>query len=82
MDINIQGLQQLLEQATPWGLTIGQTLAALLIAAGLIILWTMFGMVVRLAGTVFRVGCALILVFSCACGLTMVIANLVGGGLP
>lgn len=72
----MDGLQQFLNEMAPWGLTVGQSAAVLLASAGLVILWTALGMLLRLAGKVFRVGCALILIFACGCIATLIFMNL------
>jgi hypothetical protein len=72
-------MEHFLAQPTIWGLTVGQTVAVLGAAAGLVILWTALGLVLRLAGTVIRVGCALILVLSCGCLASTVLVNLAKG---
>ncbi len=72
-------MEQFLAQPTIWGLTVGQTVAVLGASAVLVILWTVLGLVLRLAGTIIRVGCALILVLSCGCIATMLLTNLAKG---
>jgi hypothetical protein len=72
-------MEQFLAQPTIWGLTVGQTVAVLGVSAGLVILWTALGLVLRLAGTIIRVGCALILVLSCGFITSMVLVNLAKG---
>lgn len=75
----MEQLNQMLAQQTLWGLTYGQTAVVLLIAAGLVVVWMIFGTVFRLAGAIMRVGCALILVLSCGCMGVFLVTNLLRG---
>jgi hypothetical protein len=72
-------MEHFLVQPTIWGLTVGQTIAVLGASAGLVILWTALGLVLHLAHTIIRVGCALILVLSCGCIASVLLVNLAKG---
>jgi len=69
-------VQQSLSELTPWGLTYGQTLALLLGVLGVIFVWGVIGMFMRLAGAIIRAGCMLILIFGFGCAITLVVMNL------
>jgi hypothetical protein len=71
----LNDLQQLFIQATPWGLTVGQTVVVLLIATGLVVGWTMLRSFLRLTATIFQIGCAALLVFICGITSFMVFYN-------
>ncbi len=69
-------LQDFLAQQTPWGLTFAQTGAVGMVALILLIGWTVIHTTLRLTGTIFRLGCATLLVFICGIIGFMVLYNL------
>lgn len=68
-------LQQTLAQLTPWGLTVGQTVLLVLGVIAIFMVTGVIGFVLRLFGTLMRIGCLLVVVFGCGCGATMIIMN-------
>jgi len=69
-------LQNFLAQNTPWGLTVAQTGAIGVVALVLLIGWFVVHTTLRLTGTIFRLGCAALLVFICGIISFMVLYNL------
>jgi hypothetical protein len=69
-------LQQTLAQATPWGLSVGQTGAIFVIAAILLVGWTVVHSALRLGALIFRLGCAALMIFICGIVSFMVLYNL------
>ncbi len=67
---------QLLEQSTFWGLTVGQTVGVFLVAVVLLAGWIVVRVGLRLAGVLFRLGCAAILVFICGLVSFLVLSNI------
>ncbi|MEP7285607.1 MAG: hypothetical protein ABI947_07565 [Chloroflexota bacterium] len=68
-------LQQILGQYTPWGLTVAQTGLVILIAAGLLFGLGVLRFVLQLTGELFRIGCAVMLLFLCGLISFMVFYN-------
>jgi hypothetical protein len=58
-------LPQFLAEATPWGLTVGQTASIFVVAAVLLLGWVIVHVGLRLTATLFRLGCAALMVFMC-----------------
>lgn len=50
-------------QATPWGLTYGQTALIVGGAVGLLVIWSVLRFFLRLGRSIFQCGCLLILLF-------------------
>jgi hypothetical protein len=68
-------LQEWLNQPTLWGLSVGQT-AVIVILTGILVLgWTFVRFILQLTGTIFRIGCALLLCFICGLVSFIVIYN-------
>lgn len=72
----MDNLPELLQQPTPWGLTIGQTAVIALITFVLVFGWTIIKFFLQLTGTIFRVGCAAVLIFVCGLVSFMVFYNI------
>ncbi len=72
----LDSLLQSLPNATPWGLTVGQTLGIVVIAAVLLGGWFIVRIVTQLSGCLFRAGCAVLVVFICGIISYMAILNL------
>ncbi len=72
----MEQLQQNLTELAPWGLTYGQSIAILLGVLGVLFVWGVIGLMMRLAMSLIRAGCMLILVFGFGCAITMVFMNL------
>jgi hypothetical protein len=68
-------LQDVLMQPTPWGLTIGQTVALVLGMVAIFVVASVLGFVLRIFGVFMRVGCLLVVLFGCGCGATMFLMN-------
>ena len=74
----MDNLPQLLDQPTLWGLTVGQTLGVILVAFVLLAGWIFVRVVMRLAGILFRLGCAAIIVFIGGLVIFLLLSNLTG----
>jgi len=72
----LDNLPQLLDQPTFWGLTVGQTLGVVLVAFVLLAGWIFVRFVMRLAGILFRLGCAAIIVFIGGLVIFLILSNL------
>ena len=71
----MDNLQDILGQATPWGLTVAQTLSIFVVAFVLMIGWIIVRIGLRLTGMIFRLGCAALIVFMCGIVSFMVLYN-------
>ena len=68
-------LTNALMQPTPWGLTIGQTIALILSMVAIFVVMSVLGFVTRIFGVFMRVGCLVVVLFGCGCGATMFLMN-------
>ena len=72
----LDSLLQSLPNPTPWGLTVGQTLGIIVVAAVLFVGFLVVRVVTRLGGLLFRLGCAAMIVFICGIISFMALYNL------
>ena len=61
----MNNLPQLLAQPTPFGVTVGQIAAVVVVAMVLFSGWLVVRVVLRVSALFFRLGCAALIVFIC-----------------
>jgi hypothetical protein len=71
----VDDISSLLPQQTPWGLTVGQTAGIAVVAVILLVGWLFVQFMLRLGEFLFRMGCALLLIFICGLASFIVIYN-------
>ena len=71
----MDNLPQLFAQPTAWGLTVGQTAVIVALTFILVFGWTIVKLFFQVTGTIFRVGCAALLIFVCGLVSFMVFYN-------
>ena len=59
----MENIQNILAQPTPWGLSVAQTGAIIAVAFVLLFGWVIVRIGLRLTATIFRLGCAALIVF-------------------
>jgi hypothetical protein len=59
----LENLPELLAQPTPWGLTVAQTLSIFVVAFVLFVGWVIVRIGLQLTATLFRRGCAALIIF-------------------
>jgi hypothetical protein len=71
----VDDLTSLFAQPTPWGLTVGQTAGIVAVAVVLLAGWLFVQFTLRLGAFLFRMGCAMLLIFICGLASFIVIYN-------
>jgi hypothetical protein len=71
----LENLPELLAQPTPWGLTVAQTLSIFVVAFVLFVGWVIVRIGLQLTATLFRLGCAALIIFVCGIVSFMVLYN-------
>lgn len=69
-------ISQLLAQHTPWSLTVGQTAGIAVVAVILLAGWLFVQFTLRLGAFIFRMGCAMLIIFICGLASFIVLYNL------